>query len=118
MFSRLLALPDDVRKAFRAPRHRLAIHAAAPCPVGVKRRMIDWWGPILVEYYSASEGGRTMITSAEWLERPGSVGRHWRGGRGWVPGDKGDSSPPRLGGRVFLGAPPPGGRLPPVGDPG
>ncbi len=91
MFSRLLALPDDVRNAFRAPRHRLAMHAAAPCPVGVKRRMIDWWGPILVEYYSASEGGRTMITSAEWLERPGSVGRHWQGGRVWVLDDNGAS---------------------------
>jgi fatty-acyl-CoA synthase len=54
MFSRLLALPEDARKGFEAPRHRLAIHAAAPCPVGVKRRMIDWWGPILLEYYSAS----------------------------------------------------------------
>jgi fatty-acyl-CoA synthase len=67
MFNRLLALPDAVRAAHRAPRHRLALHAAAPCPVGVKRQMIDWWGPILVVYSSAREGGPTMITSLGWL---------------------------------------------------
>ena len=117
MFSRLLALPDDVRKAFSAPLHRLAIHAAAPCPAGVKREMIGWWGPILLEYYSASEGGRTMITSAEWLERPGSVGRHWRGGRVWILDDAGEPCPSGTVGRVFFDAPPPGSRFRYLGDP-
>jgi len=117
MFSRLLALPDDVRKTLHAPRHRLALHAAAPCPAGVKRRMIDWWGPILVEYYSASEGGRTMITSAEWLERPGSVGRHWRGGRVWVLDDDGEPCPPGTVGRVYFDAAPEGRRFRYLGDP-
>ncbi|MGH9004934.1 MAG: AMP-binding protein, partial [Acidimicrobiia bacterium] len=71
MFVRLLGMPDGQRaRAF--PAHRLAFHAAAPCPVAVKRAMIDWWGPILVEYYSGTEGGRTMIDSAGWLARPGS----------------------------------------------
>jgi fatty-acyl-CoA synthase len=117
MFSRLLALPDDARKAFSAPLHRLAIHAAAPCPVGVKRAMIDWWGPILLEYYSASEGGRTMITSPEWLARPGSVGRHWRGGRVWILDERGEPVPPGTVGRVFFDAPPEAGRFQYLGDP-
>lgn len=117
MFSRLLALPDDLRKAFHAPRHRLALHAAAPCPIRVKRQMIGWWGPILVEYYSASEGGRTMITSPQWLERPGSVGRHWRGGQVWVLDDRGDPCPPGTVGRVFFDAPPEPDRFRYVGDP-
>jgi long-chain acyl-CoA synthetase len=117
MFSRLLGLPDEVRKAFAAPRHRLALHAAAPCPVGVKRQMIGWWGPILVEYYSASEGGRTLITSPQWLERPGSVGRHWRGGQVWVFDDRGEACPPGTVGRVFFDAPPEPNRFRYLGDP-
>ena len=117
MFSRLLALPEADRRTFRAPAHRLAIHAAAPCPVGVKRQMIDWWGPILLEYYSASEGGRTMITSREWLERPGSVGRHWRGGRVWVLDEKDEPCPPGVVGRVFFDAPPEANRFRYLGDP-
>ncbi|GAO21563.1 AMP-dependent synthetase [Alicycliphilus sp. B1] len=56
--------------------HHMAIHAAAPCPVDVKRAMLDWWGDILMEYYAGSEGcGTTMIDSTEWRLRPGSVGR-------------------------------------------
>jgi fatty-acyl-CoA synthase len=117
MFSRLLALPEDVRKAFHAPRHRLALHAAAPCPIGVKRRMIDWWGPILVEYYSASEGGRTKITSEQWLERPGSVGRHWKNGRVWVLDDRDEPCPAGTIGRIFFDAPPEPNRFCYLGDP-
>ena len=80
MFQRLLALPAERRSAFSAPAHRAAIHGAAPCPPAVKKAMIDWWGPILVEYYSGSEGiGLTLIDSAEALQRPGSVGRARKG---------------------------------------
>jgi len=80
MFQRLLALPAERRAAFRASVHRMAIHGAAPCPPQLKRQMIEWWGPIIVEYYSGSEGvGTTMIDSADSLAHPGSVGRVRKG---------------------------------------
>jgi fatty-acyl-CoA synthase len=76
MFVRLLKLPATDRQRYDLSSHEVAVHAAAPCPVEVKRQMIDWWGPILLEYYAGTEGnGSTVITSREWLERPGSVGR-------------------------------------------
>ncbi len=75
MFVRMLKL-DLAERARDLSSLRCAIHAAAPCPVEVKRAMIDWWGPIIHEYYGGTESnGRTAITAAEWLERPGSVGR-------------------------------------------
>ena len=76
MFVRMLKLPDADRMAYDLSSQRVAIHAAAPCPAAVKRQMIDWWGPILHEYYGATEGnGVTLIDSKEWLAHPGSVGR-------------------------------------------
>jgi len=76
MFVRLLRLADEVRGAHDLSTHRLAVHAAAPCPVPVKEQMIAWWGPILYEYYAATEAnGSTSISSREWLEHRGSVGR-------------------------------------------
>jgi fatty-acyl-CoA synthase len=80
MFVRMLKLPRSVRERFDHSSLRAVIHGAAPCPVDVKRAMIDWWGPIVWEYYSGTEGhGATLISSAEWLEHPGSVGRARRG---------------------------------------
>ena len=84
MLQRMLRLPDDVRARYDLSSHRRAWTAAAPISVDVKRRMIEWWGPILLEYYSSSEGGGTMITSEEWLQHPGSVGRHYAGGKVYV----------------------------------
>jgi fatty-acyl-CoA synthase len=76
MFVRLLRLAPVERSKWDLSSHRCAVHAAAPCPVEVKRRMIDWWGPIIEELYSSTESiGRTMINSREWLAHPGSVGR-------------------------------------------
>ncbi len=76
MFVRLLQLPDEVREGYDVSSLRLAVHAGAPCPPDVKDAMIDWWGPILVEYYSATEAhGTTIITSQEWAGKRGSVGR-------------------------------------------
>ncbi len=76
MFSRLLKLPDEVRRRYDLGSLEIAIHAAAPCPVQVKEQMIDWWGPIIHEYYGATEGlGFTACNSAEWLAHRGTVGR-------------------------------------------
>jgi long-chain acyl-CoA synthetase len=75
-FIRLLALPEDVRNRYDVSSLRRVAHTGAKCPVAVKRAMIEWWGPVLVEAYGASEVGTTnSITSEEWLEHPGSVGR-------------------------------------------
>ena len=76
MFVRMLQLPPGVRDRYDVSSLRVAIHAAAPCPVEVKQKMIDWWGPVLVEYYAGTEGnGMTAVDSATWLTRPGTVGR-------------------------------------------
>ena len=76
MFVRMLKLPDETRTGYDVSTLQVAVHAAAPCPVEVKRKMIDWWGPIITEYYAATEGtGSTFISSEEWLAHPGSVGR-------------------------------------------
>jgi len=79
-FKRMLQLPIEVRERYDLSSQRLALHAAAPCPIPVKHAMIEWWGPILIEYYAGTEGGGTLINSTDWLARPGSVGRHWAGG--------------------------------------
>ncbi|MEM7468355.1 MAG: AMP-binding protein, partial [Pseudomonadota bacterium] len=76
MFSRMLKLPEDVRNRYDLSSLEIAVHAAAPCPAQVKRNMIDWWGPIIFEYYGATEGlGFAACTSEEWLAHQGSVGK-------------------------------------------
>jgi long-chain acyl-CoA synthetase len=76
MFSRMLKLPEEVRAAADVSSLETIIHAAAPCPVPVKQAMIEWWGPIIVEYYGATEGnGFTFCDSEEWLAHPGTVGK-------------------------------------------
>ncbi|MBZ5740145.1 acyl-CoA synthetase [Nocardioides mangrovi] len=75
MFVRLLKLPEDVRASYDVSSLRCVVHAAAPCPVDVKRRMIEWFGPIVHEYYASTEAnGATFIDSTSWLAHPGSVG--------------------------------------------
>lgn len=76
MFVRMLKLPDEVRESYDVTSLKVAVHAAAPCPPDVKRQMISWWGPIIHEYYSSTEGnGVTFIDTEQWLRKPGSVGR-------------------------------------------
>jgi long-chain acyl-CoA synthetase len=76
-FIRMLQLPDDVKRKYDVSSMKWAIHAAAPCPVDVKRKMLDWWGPVIWEYYAATEGGGTLAPPDEWLKYPGTVGRVW-----------------------------------------
>ncbi|WP_419922862.1 acyl-CoA synthetase [Candidatus Poriferisodalis sp.] len=76
MFSRMLKQPAEVRQRHDLSSHQVAVHAAAPCPVEVKRQMIDWWGPILHEYYAGTElNGFCYVNSADWLDHPGTVGK-------------------------------------------
>jgi acyl-CoA synthetase (AMP-forming)/AMP-acid ligase II len=80
MMSRLLALPSDVRRSASLGSFEALVHGAAPCPANVKRGMIDWLGPIVYEYYGATEAnGGTTVDSHEWLARPGTVGRPYMG---------------------------------------
>lgn len=76
MFVRLLKLPEETRRKYNLSSMEMAVHAAAPCPIEVKREMLAWWGDIIHEYYAGTENnGFTAITSAEWRTHPGSVGR-------------------------------------------
>ncbi|WP_374531385.1 acyl-CoA synthetase [Novosphingobium sp.] len=101
-FVRMLKLDEDVRKKYDVSSLKCAIHAAAPCPVPVKHAMIEWWGPVLYEYYAGTEGnGFTFITSAEWLERPGSVGRALTG-TVRVCDENGDEVPRGTEGQIFF----------------
>jgi long-chain acyl-CoA synthetase len=101
-FHRLLALPEDVRKRYDVSSLRAAIHGAAPCPHEVKRRMLDWWGPVVIEYYAATEGGGTVINAVDWLKKPGSVGLPWPGSVVSVLDEDGNPLPPNETGLVYM----------------
>jgi fatty-acyl-CoA synthase len=76
MFTRMLKLPAAVRDSYDLSSLQRVMHAAAPCPVEIKKQMIDWWGPIIDEYYASSEAiGSTLISAEDWLAHPGSVGK-------------------------------------------
>ena len=105
-FVRMLKLPDDVRARYDVSSMKVAIHAAAPCPVPVKRAMIDWWGPVIDEYYAGTEGnGFTAIKAAEWLTHPGSVGRNIGEATLHICDEDGHDLPPRAEGMVFFEGP-------------
>lgn len=76
MFTRILKMPEEIRTRYDLSSHKVAIHAAAPCPEGIKRQMFDWWGPIIYEYYGGTElNGLTHCRPQEWLDHPGTVGK-------------------------------------------
>ncbi|AHH96768.1 acyl-CoA synthetase [Kutzneria viridogrisea] len=101
-FRRLLALPEPVRRGYDVSSLRVAIHGAAPCPTEVKRQMLDWWGPVITEYYAATEGGGTSITAQEWLRKPGSVGLPWPGSVVKVLDERGEELPAGEIGTVYM----------------
>jgi long-chain acyl-CoA synthetase len=76
MFVRMLKLDEAIRKAYDLSSLKMAVHAAAPCPVAIKQQMMDWWGPIIHEYYAGTEGnGFCTISPQDWLRKKGSVGK-------------------------------------------
>ena len=102
-FHRLLSLPEDVRQKYDVSSLRHMIHAAAPCPVDVKQKMIAWWGNAVDEYYAASEGGGTLVTAEEWLAKPGTVGKPWPISEIGIFDDEGNRiSEPNVIGTVYM----------------
>src|SRR5437764_7279365 len=101
-FVRMLALPEDVRTTYDVSSCRVMIHSAAPCPVDVKQRMLDWWGPVIYEYYAATEGGGTLATPEDWLKRPGTVGKPWPMSEIRILDDDGRPVPPGEPGTVWI----------------
>jgi long-chain acyl-CoA synthetase len=103
MFVRMLKLPEDVRAAYDVSSLRCAIHAAAPCPIPIKEQMIEWWGPVLYEYYAGTEAnGFVQLNSEEWLAHKGSVGRPL-GCEVHVCDDDGNELPVGESGTIYFG---------------
>ncbi|MEW6642987.1 MAG: acyl-CoA synthetase [Pseudomonadota bacterium] len=102
MFVRLLKLPEAVRKRYDMSSLRHIIHAAAPCPAEVKRAMIEWWGPVIYEFYGSTESGAvTFATSEDALSKPGTVGRIFPGAEIRFLDDAGDALPPGHVGEIY-----------------
>jgi len=101
-FKHLLSLPGETRGRYDLSSMRWLIHAAAPCPVGIKRAMLEWWGPCVYEYYAATEGGGTIATPQDWLERPGTVGSAWPVSTVIVTEDDGRQCPPGVPGTIYM----------------
>jgi long-chain acyl-CoA synthetase len=101
-FHRLLALPQEVRDGADVSSLRTMIHAAAPCPSEIKRRMLEWWGPVIYEYYAATEGGGTLVTPEQWLAKPGTVGLPWPMSEIRILDDDGDDTPTGEPGTVYM----------------
>jgi long-chain acyl-CoA synthetase len=103
MFVRLLKLPDETKRKYDLSSLEFVVHAAAPCAPEVKRRMIEWWGPVINEYYGATETGCVVFhTSEEALQKPGTVGRPIKGGIVRIYDGKGTLLGPNQVGEVYL----------------
>jgi long-chain acyl-CoA synthetase len=110
MFQRLLALPPEVRAKYDVSHVKYIVHGAAPCPPEVKLAMIEWFGPVLSEYYAGSEGGAGFtITSEEWLAKPGSVGKRPALLGSKILDEQGNECPANVAGAIYHQLPPGGG---------
>jgi long-chain acyl-CoA synthetase len=101
-FVRLLRLPDEVRSRFDVSSLKVVVHSAAPCPMEVKRQMLDWWGPVIWETYGGMEGAAAIAKPHRWLERPGTVGRAVNGMSIKILDDDGNELQPGETGHVYL----------------
>jgi long-chain acyl-CoA synthetase len=101
-FKRMLSLPDEVKARYDLSSMRWLIHAAAPCPVGIKQAMLDWWGPCVWEYYAATEGGGTIASPRDWLAHPGTVGTAWPISELLIVDENGESCPRGLPGTIYM----------------
>jgi long-chain acyl-CoA synthetase len=105
-FRRLVRLPEETKQRYDVSSMRVAIHAAAPCPIPLKEQMIDWWGDAIIEYYAGTEGGGTLVRAADWMEHKGSVGQHWSGGTVHILNEDGSPvSAPKVEGDIYFEAP-------------
>jgi long-chain acyl-CoA synthetase len=99
---RLMQLSEQVRDRYDVSSLRQVVHAAAPCPIELKRRLFEWLGPVIYEFYGATEGGGTIATPQDWLTHPGTVGRPWVGADVKILDDEGREVPPHTVGTVYL----------------
>jgi long-chain acyl-CoA synthetase len=102
MFVRLLGLPEEVKRKYDLSSLGNIVHSAAPCPPEVKQQMLDWWGPVIYEYYAATEGGGTYVTPQDWLKHPGTVGRAFPGAEVRIFDDDGIEVGPGITGNVYM----------------
>jgi long-chain acyl-CoA synthetase len=101
-FVRLLRLPQDVKDAYDVSSLEVIVHSAAPCPLEVKRQMLEWWGSVIWETYGGMEGAATIAKPYRWLEKPGTVGRSVNGMTVKILDDEGNELPPNERGVVYL----------------
>jgi long-chain acyl-CoA synthetase len=102
MFVRMLKLPEETQRAYDLSTLKMAVHAAAPCPVGIKQQMMDWWGPVIYEYYAGTEGnGFCSVSPKEWLAKPGTVGKALLGELR-IADEDGNLLPPGESGTVYF----------------
>ncbi len=102
MFHRLLSLPEAVRAKYDLSSLQFVLHGAAPCPVPIKHKLIEWLGPIVHEYYGATEGVGTLVDSETWLKKPGTVGKASTDGHIRILDDEGNQLPPGQIGTVYM----------------